>query len=251
MIIGLLIGGILVAQSMISTAKITGQVRQFQQFDIAMTNFKTKFSSLPGDIPSFTLGTDAAAGGGSLWGDTFNGNGDGIMNECTNIPSRWDGRCEFSNVWLQLVSTEMLRSNYTYRSYIKVTDFNIYAGLHFPLGIIMPNGTKIGTLAYGIPANGKNYYDMTVYVQNGTYTPSSSVTPMDLLTLDKKMDDGVGNTGTVVARGTSWLGMTNPALAGAGNCVTASGSYNTSAATVNGINCIPRIEMFGQTGNSQ
>ena len=40
-IIGLLIGGILVAQSMIGTTKIQALVRQIGQFDAAHNNFKT------------------------------------------------------------------------------------------------------------------------------------------------------------------------------------------------------------------
>jgi prepilin-type N-terminal cleavage/methylation domain-containing protein len=52
-IIGLLIGGILVAQSMIDTSKIEAQVRQIGQFDSAVANFVTKYNSLPGDSPQF------------------------------------------------------------------------------------------------------------------------------------------------------------------------------------------------------
>ncbi len=48
-IIGLLIGGILAAQSMINAAKIQTFVRQVQQFDVAVSNFKTKYKGLPGD----------------------------------------------------------------------------------------------------------------------------------------------------------------------------------------------------------
>ena len=48
-IIGLLIGGILVARSMISTAKVQSFVRQIGQFDTAIENFRTRYNSLPGD----------------------------------------------------------------------------------------------------------------------------------------------------------------------------------------------------------
>ena len=43
-IIGLLIGGILAAQSMISTARLQSLVRTIQQYDIAATNFETKYN---------------------------------------------------------------------------------------------------------------------------------------------------------------------------------------------------------------
>ena len=53
-IIGLLIGGILVAQSMVSTTRIHSQVTQLQQLDTAIQNFQTKYNSLPGDNKYFT-----------------------------------------------------------------------------------------------------------------------------------------------------------------------------------------------------
>lgn len=52
-IVGLLIGGILVAQSMITTAKIQKFIRQVEQFDVAVSNFQTKFNGLPGDSTAF------------------------------------------------------------------------------------------------------------------------------------------------------------------------------------------------------
>lgn len=48
-IIGLLVGGILIGQSMISTTKTLRYVTLFSSYDAAFNNFKTKYSSLPGD----------------------------------------------------------------------------------------------------------------------------------------------------------------------------------------------------------
>lgn len=48
-IIGLLIGGILAAQSMISTARIDRSLTQISQYTASINNFKTKLGSLPGD----------------------------------------------------------------------------------------------------------------------------------------------------------------------------------------------------------
>ena len=75
-IIGLLIGGILVAQSMIGATKAQSFVRHVQQFDIAVQNFQTKYNGLPGDVIS------------------FGGNGDGKI--ITNNES-FDG--ETANFW--------------------------------------------------------------------------------------------------------------------------------------------------------
>lgn len=53
-IIGLLVGGILAAQSMIQTAKILRLVSDLQQYEIAANNFKTSFKYYPGDDDLFT-----------------------------------------------------------------------------------------------------------------------------------------------------------------------------------------------------
>lgn len=52
-IIGLLIGGILIAQSMVSTVKLQKVIRQLAQYDIAVTNFYTKYNQMPGDSSLF------------------------------------------------------------------------------------------------------------------------------------------------------------------------------------------------------
>lgn len=55
-IIGLLIGGILVAQSLIESAKINKGIQQLQQFDIAVNSFKSRYRSLPGDSDKLEFG---------------------------------------------------------------------------------------------------------------------------------------------------------------------------------------------------
>jgi prepilin-type N-terminal cleavage/methylation domain-containing protein len=48
-IIGLLIGGVLAAESLISSSKISSQISQIQQFDTAIANFENRYNGLPGD----------------------------------------------------------------------------------------------------------------------------------------------------------------------------------------------------------
>ncbi len=67
-IIGLLIGGILAGQSMISAAKIAAVAAQVQQFDAGVMNFKTKYNGLPGDSKSFGGdGNGVIASGPGTW----------------------------------------------------------------------------------------------------------------------------------------------------------------------------------------
>lgn len=53
-IIGLLIGGVLVAQTMIENARMKDMVKKVQQLDIMAANFKSAYGSLPGDSDKIT-----------------------------------------------------------------------------------------------------------------------------------------------------------------------------------------------------
>lgn len=61
-IIGFLIGGILVGQSIIDGAKIQKTVREIQQYRSAIGAFKTKYKGIPGDTTLF--GLTASCGNG-------------------------------------------------------------------------------------------------------------------------------------------------------------------------------------------
>ena len=86
-IIGLLIGGILAAQSMISTAKVNAVAMQIGQFDAGVENFKTKYNYLPGDAPA------------------FGGNGDGLLDlgtACNYVYQNNEFACEIANFFASI-----------------------------------------------------------------------------------------------------------------------------------------------------
>src|SRR5688572_26961908 len=93
-IVGLLTAGILVAQSMISTARIQSFVRQIQEFDIAVTNFKTKFNGLPGDSTAMGCSNTAQStcGNNVIEDDSF------VTND--NLTLYFNG--EAANFWPDL-----------------------------------------------------------------------------------------------------------------------------------------------------
>lgn len=57
-IIGLLIGGILTAQSMMETARTLRFIKNQKQYETLLANFKTIYSYSPGDYPNFTPAGD-------------------------------------------------------------------------------------------------------------------------------------------------------------------------------------------------
>jgi prepilin-type N-terminal cleavage/methylation domain-containing protein len=94
-IIGLLIGGILVAQSMMTTAKDEMFLKNLQQYEIAADNFKTSYKYYPGDAPNFTPP----------------GNGDGYIGSGYNC-SYGTYAAEGYQIFAHLSQAGMLQANY-------------------------------------------------------------------------------------------------------------------------------------------
>ena len=60
-IIGLIVGGVLVGQDLINSARVRAQIKQFEDYKLALNNFKLKYNCLPGDCStatSFDLGSN-------------------------------------------------------------------------------------------------------------------------------------------------------------------------------------------------
>ncbi len=179
-IIGLLIGGILVAQSMISTTKVEMLVRQIQQVDVAVANYKTKFAHLPGDNPN-----DSANG--------WTPDGDGTIGEMES----------FLVFTPNLVNSGYIGEIYTIganKTEIKANYGNgiaVYSG-----GTILP--ALIAPIHFDpliIQMHYTNYYQIGVISPgccNNPILPGGnngasyvSYTPGEALAIDMKMDDGL------------------------------------------------------------
>jgi len=185
-IIGLLIGGILAAQSMISTAKINKLVRTFQQTEIAVTNFKTNYGGLPGDSNKMSPA----------------GDNDGI------VPATG----EAVTFWKHLQDTGMLDFKLDY------TQYGVIAVSEWPDVVIPSFGIEnAGVFAY--PSAGASSYHtpscklgITIgsYESNGAmwdyFRGTDAVSVGTAAALDNKLDDGIAGTGKFVGSGVSWGG---------------------------------------------
>src|ERR1019366_3549131 len=88
-IIGLLIGGIFVGQSLIHTAQLNSVISEFNRYQTSVQNFKMQYQALPGDMTNATAIWGSAGGTGadatcqntaSTTAATCNGNGDGAIS---------------------------------------------------------------------------------------------------------------------------------------------------------------------------
>lgn len=231
-IIGLLISGMLAAQSMIQTAKIGKQVRQFQQFDVVINNFKTKFGALPGDSAKISPAI---------------GNEDGIVTVPTPDVSQeyFYAFYEFAQFWAQLSSTNMLVDGHQYSANAAANYITI--GHNIPRS---PLNKNAGTLAYGITPNKKNYYSLISSTRDNYPIQGPILTPTQALALDNKFDDSNPLTGIFIAR--TWFGtiVQNSAVESSPSfrdCVNASGEYDVAGSDTG---CVIRLEMLSQVGRN-
>ncbi|OYW77194.1 MAG: hypothetical protein B7Z37_05305 [Verrucomicrobia bacterium 12-59-8] len=245
-IIGLLIGGILAAQSMISTAKINATVRQIGQFDAAVMNFKSKYNYLPGDAPA------------------FGGNGNGLIDlgaACIYGTDITAFACEIANFWSQAESQEFKASTYSFPG---VPAESSGANKNVPAAKIGKSNDFVIASAlsadswHAATTNPSNYYAIldSSNAQTGNYnfhpttSSNSAVEPAALLALDTKMDDGVGNTGNVLsgAIGESGFGTGAIVVAPLATCSNGSGVYQIQNS---GYECTPLIRIGGSVGDPQ
>lgn len=253
-IIGLLIGGILVAQSMIATIKITMQVAQIQQFDAAVMNFKTKYNYLPGDALQ------------------FGGDGDGmIMLNMAQAPAVSADNdisayvCERASFWGELFPEQYARDVYPcWPPGLQATTLG--SNKNVPAAKLGINGSflevsPLGDISYSFYADmtkRQNGYVILSPTQNqittgGWYRAQDTVSgvnsalkPADLLALDEKMDDGLGTSGTILSGAIVNTGINPTALATCSDNV--SGAYYVQN---NSYECTPFIRIGGQTGDPQ
>ena len=186
-IIGLLIGGILVAKSMINTARIGAQIRQLQQLDAAVSNFQTRFAQLPGDSDKFPNPGD---------------NDGKISRDADPSNSAISFANEIRFFWKHLQQGVQIFPDYTFDTTLNCSgDGNcdvIPHSLNLPpaamdnsLGIMVGYDAFFMAVNYNLYAIGK--YDNG----NSVEDLQPTIACYNAISLDTKLDDGVSSTGNV------------------------------------------------------
>jgi prepilin-type N-terminal cleavage/methylation domain-containing protein len=190
-IVGLLIGGILAAQGMISNVRNRKAISQIQQYLIVITQFQDRFSSLPGDMPNAV--TVFGAG-------TSNGNGDGHI-DFNGI--QWGN--EAHRAWQQLNLAGMLEHSYLGTPAPVSPAYYGWNDWWVP-DVTEPAGAHTNSLYY---LNYQDGTDATLFNIKGNFIgyagrylvpyAFTSVSAKDALAIDAKIDDGKPDTGSVTS----------------------------------------------------
>lgn len=211
-IIGLIIGGITIGQSLIRQSQINSVLTDVQRYVQATQNFQAKYGALPGDFS----GTSVTAGGAAaLWGAgttcpptsvlpltppaTCNGDGNGqigISGATTVAPE------EYFYYWEHLINGQFIQGSFSGTPGSAGSADHVF-GTNSPGSRV--KGAGFGISWVGTINNGTSYY----YPNNfghvlffGGYKSNSLpagniLKPLEALSIDSKFDDGYPGTGNI------------------------------------------------------
>jgi len=218
-IIGLLIGGIFVGQSLIHTAQLNAVVSEFNRYQTSVQNFKMQYQALPGDMTNATsfwgsaggTGSDDACSLASTSGSlaTCNGNGDGTIQAENGTYG------ELFWFWKHLANAKMIEGSFTGSATSNGTANTATPGVNIPQSRYSPFGWN----AYNGAAWANRLYSAGIFATDygqgnllilgaapGVWLSASAVAAIpvkDVWSIDKKIDDGKPAQGNVM---TYWNG---------------------------------------------
>ena len=190
-IIGFLIAGVSSGASLIRQAKLLKTIEEIQNYDSAVTRFKTKYGEIPGDMPYAT----------SYWPSTVNGNGNGMIDM-----NYYMGGAETNGAWQHLSLAGLVPGSYSGTNAGNPNWFT--PGINVPLSSV--NTNAIYSIYSGDDYGAYSPKAVKLLVVNGSDPNGNSnsnsttwpiVKVLDASLIDKKIDDGLPHIGKVVSWG--------------------------------------------------
>jgi prepilin-type N-terminal cleavage/methylation domain-containing protein len=248
-IIGLIVGGVLVGQDLIRAAGVRATISQIEKYNTAVNTFRGKYDGLPGDL-SASLATQF--GFTSRVGTEGQGDGNGVLEgySAGTLPGQYgwvsaDG--ELCLFWVDLTTANGQNVNLIDGSFsggppaggwsagpcapMSPTVTGSGLDVYFPeakLGggkyiYIWSGGFNLSTPSIGAN-NGINYFGIAaITATNGIPWSSPGLTVQQAYSIDKKIDDGLPQTGNVTA-----MYVSSEAFWAAGGGGVPSGNYGQS-----------------------
>lgn len=243
-IIGLIVGGVLVGQDLIRAAEVRATITQIEKYNTAANTFRGKYDYLPGDIKD----PDASMFGFQPRGQ-YPGEGDG-NSLIEGVVC--DGGCphggyvqatgETAMFWADLSRAALMEGTFTAASPTVVPSLDITNSTAPSLSAFFPaaklgRGNFIYVEGGGLNGNdGHNYFSfsapslLAASSHFGNLYSTPGLTVSEAYSIDRKMDDGLPQTGAVVAM---YLNNDFVWAAGGGNI----GASDTSATPGSATTC--------------
>jgi prepilin-type N-terminal cleavage/methylation domain-containing protein len=214
-IIGLLIGGVLKGQQLITNAQITATVAQIKAIDAATTSFRDNYAGMAGDLitPATRLANCTAANNCNI-----PGNGDGKVDTAAGAGIDFSAAAggEQLAYWSQLNAAGLLTG-------INPSAANTFWGGNYPASKLAGGGfdigwfagnallsNQVGGTAANVPTGHFLALHGTANAAVGAGAPDAFMTANQAARIDTKIDDGVPGTGTVQAAGAAACILAGP-----------------------------------------
>ena len=196
-IIGLLIGGILKGQELIANAQVTATASQIKSVEAALNTFDDSYSAMPGDMLAPTTRLPNCVAGDPC---ATAGDGNGRINQLPEALAA--AGSEATRFWSQMATVDLLGG-------VDPTSAAIAWGSALPAAEI-GGGFTIGYAA-AAPAgsagtfNSGHYLGMrqTPAVAIAGNATNANLKPTQAARIDRKLDDGAADAGTVRGAGSA------------------------------------------------
>jgi len=210
-IIGLLVGGILVGRDLIDAAAVRAQISQIERYNTAVNTFRLKFDYLPGDIPDPFATQCGFVSRGQYAGE---GDGNGIIEGikcavagCTDDYGVVSG--ESAMFWVDLSTAKLLDGGFSVATPTYIPGWPMTVT---QINQLLPQA-KVGRSNYiyvwtggwqlnSLVPDHNNYYSISAIETSGHLgetIPISALTVSQAYNIDVKMDDGLPQSGRVMA----------------------------------------------------
>jgi len=204
-IIGFIVGGVLVGQDLVHAAGVRAQITQIEKFNQAVNTFRSKYGYLPGDIPNPIAGQFGFAARGLYAGE---GDGNGIIEGITQNTSgdNYGTRMgeEAAAFWSDLSYANGMNIGLIEGSYQSLPNAPSSNYAVTMMSSLMPvsklgSGLFIHTYSYA----GSNFYTLSAMDHtdwSSGVVSAAGLSVRDAYNIDKKMDDGLPQSGNVTAQ---------------------------------------------------
>jgi len=196
---GLIVGGVLVGQDLVRAAEVRTAISQVEKYSSAVSTFRSKYNSLPGDLSASVASKFGFVARGPNAGEG-DGNGiiEGISTDAAGSNNGFLESGETTTFWTDLGTATLIDDNL---SSAKPNTAPAIAfaelGSYFPL-VKLGHGNHI----YVYSTGGVNYYGiskLSSVAQGGALASSPGMTVEQAFQIDQKVDDGAPTTGNVTA----------------------------------------------------
>jgi len=216
-IIGLIIGGVLTGQDLIRSAQVRATITQIEKYNTATRTFQGKYGALPGDLNGQVATQFGFSARGAYAGE---GDGNGVIqgvraNSAGQNRGVWQGAGETTLFWVDLTTANGLNVNLVEGGFSTATATTIpgtITNVSSPtLAAYLPEA-KLGGGNYIYvwsggwnetnSPDGYNYFGLSLIntLQGvGGINSMAGLTVAQAYNIDKKMDDGLPQSGTATA----------------------------------------------------